>query len=75
MAEDGQAMRRCLRALLHEPDLARALAASGLRTILARHTCGHRVDQLLAIVASLGRGDAAGADAAAAPPRSKERPG
>jgi spore maturation protein CgeB len=29
------------------------MAAHGLRTILARHTCAHRVDELLAIAASL----------------------
>ena len=37
------------------PDLARALARRGRRTILARHTCAHRVDELLAIVARARR--------------------
>jgi spore maturation protein CgeB len=33
---------------------ARALAEHGRRTILARHTCAHRVDELLAILAQVG---------------------
>lgn len=35
---------------------ARSLAEHGRRTILARHTCVHRVNELLAIVAELIRG-------------------
>jgi spore maturation protein CgeB len=54
VARDGQQMREHLRAVLHEPGLAAALAAHGLRTILARHSCAHRVDELLDIVAELG---------------------
>ena len=34
--------------------LLKALAEQGRRTILARHTCAHRVDELLAIYAELG---------------------
>jgi spore maturation protein CgeB len=52
MANGAGAMRRHLRAILSDPDLASALAASGRETILTRHTCGHRVDQLLEIVAA-----------------------
>ena len=48
-------MREHLRAVLHDPALARALADHGRATILARHTCAHRVDELLAIHAELGR--------------------
>ena len=40
--------------LREDADLRRSLAAAGLETILARHTCAHRVDELLAVVASLG---------------------
>ncbi|HSJ96785.1 MAG TPA: glycosyltransferase [Myxococcota bacterium] len=54
LARDGDEMARHLRAVLSDPELARALAQSGLETIRARHTCGHRVDQLLAICAELG---------------------
>jgi spore maturation protein CgeB len=53
VAADGVAMQRQLRAVLHEPGLAQALASQGRRTVLARHTCGHRVDELLAIYAEL----------------------
>jgi spore maturation protein CgeB len=53
-ARNGAEMARHLRAVLADPELARALAQSGLETIRARHTCGHRVDQLLAICAELG---------------------
>lgn len=48
-AHDGKEMREQMQAVLHDPLLASALAANGLETILARHTCAHRVDQLLAI--------------------------
>ncbi len=47
-------MIACLRALSEDPQMCCELARSGLETIRARHTCGHRVDQLLAIVRSLG---------------------
>ncbi|BDG02081.1 CgeB family protein [Anaeromyxobacter oryzae] len=56
VARDGAEMQRHLRAILSEPGLGRALAASGLETIRARHTCGHRVDELLALAAALGAG-------------------
>jgi spore maturation protein CgeB len=52
-ARDGQEMKRHLRALLDDPEQARQLAAHGHRTILSRHTCAHRVDELLNIVAEL----------------------
>jgi spore maturation protein CgeB len=53
VAADGEAMSRHLTALRDDPDLRAALVASGLETIRARHTCTHRVDELLAIVAGL----------------------
>jgi spore maturation protein CgeB len=54
IARDSREMREQLRAVLHDTALARSLAEHGLRTILARHTCAHRVDELLAIHAELG---------------------
>jgi len=54
LAKGGAEMVAHLRAVLADPELARALARSGLETIRARHTCGHRVDQLLGICAELG---------------------
>jgi spore maturation protein CgeB len=53
-ARDGGEMTRQLRTLLHEPALRAQLATSGLATVRARHTCRHRVDELLAIFARLG---------------------
>lgn len=54
LARDGADMRKHLRTLLHEPDYATALAAQGRRTVLARHSCSHRVEELLAICRELG---------------------
>jgi len=54
MAENGSVAGRQLRALRHDADLRAALATAGLETIRGRHTCVHRVDQLLAIVQGLG---------------------
>jgi spore maturation protein CgeB len=53
-ARDGADMISHLRAVLADPELAHALAQSGLETIRSRHTCSHRVDQLLEICAELG---------------------
>ena len=53
VARDGAEMRRHLAAVLHDAGVARELAQHGLATILARHTCAHRVDELLQIYAEL----------------------
>jgi spore maturation protein CgeB len=53
MARTPLEMTRHLRALLRDEAMARELAASGRRTVLARHTCAHRVDELLEIHAEL----------------------
>ena len=53
VARDGCEMREQLRAVLNEPGLARSLADHGRRTVLARHSCAHRVDELLAIHSEL----------------------
>lgn len=49
VAEDGGAMTRQLRHLLDHPAEAQQLADHGRQTVLDRHTCAHRVDELLAI--------------------------
>jgi spore maturation protein CgeB len=54
VARDGAEMRGHLRTLLDDPAHARALADRGRRTVLQRHTCGHRVEELLAIARALG---------------------
>jgi spore maturation protein CgeB len=54
LARDGAEMRRHLWDVLNDAALARALGAHGRETILARHTCAHRADELLGIAAELG---------------------
>jgi spore maturation protein CgeB len=54
VARDGPEMARHLFRLRDDPDLHTALAASGLARIQARHTCAHRVTELLAIARRLG---------------------
>jgi spore maturation protein CgeB len=49
VARDGAEMREAMQAILEYPELAEKLRCSGLETIRARHTCAHRVDELLAI--------------------------
>jgi spore maturation protein CgeB len=53
VAQDGAEMRRHLAALDADPALRAALAAHGLSTIRARHSCAHRVDELLGILERL----------------------
>jgi spore maturation protein CgeB len=50
MIHDGAAMTRALRDLKNDPALRASLVASGLETIRERHTCAHRVDELMSIV-------------------------
>jgi spore maturation protein CgeB len=53
VAQNGEEMTQHLRTLRDDAALRSELVRSGLETILARHTCAHRVDELLAIVATL----------------------
>jgi spore maturation protein CgeB len=53
MVEDGAQMTRGLRDLSGDSALRESLVSSGLETIRARHTCGHRADELLGIVEQL----------------------
>jgi spore maturation protein CgeB len=46
-------MTTAISSLLSDYTQAQSLAQRGLATIRARHTCAHRVDELLAIHASL----------------------
>jgi spore maturation protein CgeB len=54
VARDVEEMVRHLAEVLRDRALADHLARHGRRTILARHTCGRRVDELLAIAGELG---------------------
>ena len=52
-ARDGEEMTAHLRAVDQDAGLRAELVRNGLETIRARHTCAHRVDELLSIVAGL----------------------
>jgi spore maturation protein CgeB len=52
---DPAGMRHALARLAADPDARAAQAERGLETVLARHTCDHRADELLGILAELGR--------------------
>jgi spore maturation protein CgeB len=49
VAHDGDEMTRHLAALMADESLRTRLAAHGLATVLSRHTCGHRVEELMNI--------------------------
>ena len=53
MLDTGEAMTRALREAASDSALRAALVAHGLETIRARHTCAHRADELLSVLASL----------------------
>jgi spore maturation protein CgeB len=53
VARDGAEMKTQLKRVLENPTLAAELSQRGRDTILTRHTCAHRVDELLSIVESL----------------------
>jgi len=50
VARNGAEMTACLADLAADPALRAELAACGLATIRARHSCAHRVDELLALI-------------------------
>ncbi|WP_128254349.1 CgeB family protein [Falsirhodobacter deserti] len=52
-ARNGDEMRRHLHELVNDADARKEQAAHGLETILARHTCAHRVQELLTILDDL----------------------
>jgi spore maturation protein CgeB len=53
VARDSAEMTRHLRTLLQDDARRLALASHGLRTIRSRHTCAHRVDELMTIYAEV----------------------
>ncbi len=52
MARDGAEMRSHLEDALRNPETAQRLVANGLETIRSRHTCAHRVDELLQVAST-----------------------
>ena len=57
VARTGAEMQQHLQALLSQPEKAAELARHGLATVLARHTCAHRVTELEGICLELGMAD------------------
>jgi spore maturation protein CgeB len=58
-ARSGREMTEHIRALLSDPARARAQAEHGRATVLARHTCAHRVGELMSILRELALQEAA----------------
>lgn len=56
VARDGSEMARRFVALHGDPEFARFMGANGYQAVVSRHTCGHRVQELLAICRELGAG-------------------
>ena len=54
MARSEHEMAAAMKAVAHDADLRAFLAASGLETIRARHTCAHRARELLRIAEEIG---------------------
>ncbi len=75
VARDGREMKRQIARLLAQPAAARRLADAGLARIREAHTCGHRVDRLLAILADIQRQDRAAERAADRAERAAARTG
>jgi spore maturation protein CgeB len=53
VARDGDEMREHIQLLLRDSATAARISAHGLRTVRERHTCAHRVNELLAICRDL----------------------
>ena len=54
VARNGAEIKKHMRDVIHDQAFARDLANHGRRTVLKRHTCAHRVDELLEIAREIG---------------------
>jgi spore maturation protein CgeB len=54
VATSGAEMVQAMGSIIRDRAFAATLADRGRRTIMERHTCAHRVDELLAILAEIG---------------------
>ena len=52
-AHGGEEMTETLNHVFQHPEISESLVSHRLQTIRERHTCGHRVDQLLTFMESL----------------------
>jgi spore maturation protein CgeB len=59
IASSGAEMKEHISTLLYDPARARALAEHGHATVMARHTCAHRVAELMEILRDLAVREAA----------------
>jgi spore maturation protein CgeB len=55
VVNSGAAMTDAIQHLLRDESARRQLGANGRQTILQRHTCAHRAEQLVAICEELDR--------------------
>jgi spore maturation protein CgeB len=55
VADSGEEMKQLIHEVLKDPSLGEDLSTHGLNTIRQRHTCAHRVDELLAIYGELAK--------------------
>ena len=56
VARNGREMERHLHEVLNDAELAASLRTRGLAVIRRRHTCAHRVDELMGVCTELGLG-------------------
>lgn len=68
IAHDGAEMGQLIQQVLNEREFAEELAINGLATIRQRHTCAHRVDELLEIYSEIVAETAEVVAAGASPP-------
>lgn len=68
IAHEGAEMSQLIQQVLSEPEFAEELAINGLATIRQRHTCAHRVDELLEIYSEVVAETAEVVAAGASPP-------
>ncbi|MEW5801675.1 MAG: glycosyltransferase [bacterium] len=54
VAANGDEMKRHLKTILHDREMAREIAHNAYNTIVTRHTCAHRVQELMDICRALG---------------------
>lgn len=57
IANDGEKVKEQLQRVLNDQALSHKLAESGRKTILSKHTCRHRVEELESVAGKLGIAD------------------
>ena len=57
VARNGREMERHLGDIMNDESLRQALARRGMETVMSRHTCANRVDELLSICSEINGGN------------------